>query len=193
MPLLHVLFRLLLPNVNIFCRFSAAVLKRTLVKVPPAGRFLISYQFGVSGSTQTRREPKKTKIKPRISLNGLTGGAVTNGRRGPESSVEEQAPFYLYHQFSQSNAPPLPCQTLVPTLTTWHGRRGCLWHRGIIWRLWCRRLISSWPKLAEPPYQVSRRGRRNGANSRLVKRQRYHTVSAADGDAGHPLSAPAGF
>lgn len=183
MPLLQVLFRLLLPYLN-------AHLSRSLLLA--AFDFLTNLECVAPPRRVGAQRTEKTKIKPQISLNGLSG-AVTNGRRGPESSVEEQAPFYLYHQLSQSNAPPLPCQTLAPTLTTWHGRRGCLWHRGIIWRLWCRRLISSWPKLAELPYQVSCWGRRNGANSRLVKRQRYHMVSAAGGGAGRPSSVPAGF
>lgn len=73
------------------------------------------------------------------------------------------------------------------TSTAWHDYNNCLWHLGIIRRLWCHRLIGMWLRLAELPYQVSSWRTRKEAVSRLAKRQQYHMITMANGYTSHPF------
>lgn len=81
----------------------------------------------------------------------------------------------------------------IATSTAWHDFNDCLWHLGIIKRLWCRRLISVWLKLAELPYRVSSWRKRKEAAGRLAKRPRYHMISVAGGYTTRPFFCAKSF
>lgn len=76
-------------------------------------------------------------------------------------------------------------KSLDQTSLAWHEYSDHLWCLGVIKRLWWRRLISVWLKLAELPYLASSRRKRKEAVKRLAKRQRYHMITTADGYTSH--------
>lgn len=76
-------------------------------------------------------------------------------------------------------------KSLDQTSLAWHEYSDHLWCLGVIKRLWWRRLISVWLKLAELPYLASSQRKRKEAVKRLAKRQRYHMITTADGYTSH--------